>query len=80
MYAVLGTIFVLIYAPFMLVFLALDLSAVAIVAGIIVGLIMAIIGIIFYALTGFLLGAFMAYFYNFIAGRFGGVEVEFEEK
>ena len=80
MYMVMGLLFVLIYSPFMLLFLLVDASAVAIIGGLVVGLIMAAIGIVFYALMGFVMGALMAYFYNFVAGRFGGLEVEFEEK
>lgn len=80
LYAVMGLLTVLIYAPFLLVFLALDTSAAAIAGGLIMAVIFAVMGIVIYGIMGFVIGAFVAYFYNFLAGRMGGVKFEFEEK
>ncbi|MFB6100749.1 MAG: hypothetical protein ABEK16_05765 [Candidatus Nanohalobium sp.] len=52
----------------MLLFLLVDASAAAIIGGLVFGLIMAAIGIVFYALMRFVIGTVMAYFYNFISG------------
>ena len=80
LYSVLGALMVLIYAPFALIALALTGDIAAALGGIIIGLIAGVVGIAFYAGIGFVFAALMAYFYNFVADRFGGLEVEFEEK
>ena len=80
MYAVLGALIALIYAPFALLLFGLSGDVATAIGGIVFGLIAGVVGIAFYAVIGFVLGAVMAYFYNFVADRFGGLEVEFEEK
>jgi len=79
MYSVMGLLFILIYAPIAILAAALSGELATIAGGLIFGVIGGLIGIVFYAVVGFVLGAVMAYFYNFIADRFGGLEVEFEE-
>jgi len=80
MYAVLGLLIVLLYAPFAVIAIALSGDLAIALGGLIFGIIGGLIGIVFYAVVGFVLGALMTYFYNFIADRFGGLEVEFEER
>jgi len=80
MYAVLGALIVLIYAPFALLLVGLSGNVATAIGGIVFGLIAGVVGIAFYTVIGFVLGALMAYFYNFIADHFGGLEVKFEEK
>lgn len=42
---------------------------------------LALIGMpILFAITGFIVGAIEALIYNFVAGRFGGIELDFEQQ
>ncbi|QGA80141.1 hypothetical protein [Candidatus Nanohalobium constans] len=79
MYAVIGVLMILIYAPFVLIFMIGAGEAAVALGGLLLGLIGAVFGIAFYAGFGFVFGALMGYFYNLIADRFGGLEVEFKE-
>ena len=76
--ALVAFVFLLLYALFIMSFAGMmGGDAGAIGAGLAIG--MVIIGPIACAIMYFLIGLLMAWLYNLVAGRIGGVEVEFED-
>lgn len=75
LYAAMGLIFV----PFFLLFSALGaLSGQSVEAGfsLVMAIMFALFAPIFYGVFGFIAGVIMAFLYNLIAARLGGIEVE----
>jgi hypothetical protein len=69
---------VAIYAPLILFTLVLGSDAFSAI-GVVIGIFIAIVGIIMYAVMGFIAGAIGALIYNFVAFHFGGIELKLSD-
>lgn len=68
------------YLPFLVIGLFMtEVALTGLIAAIFGGLIFVVVIAGIYAIFGFVMGFTTAYFYNWFAGRFGGLELEFED-
>ena len=72
----------LLFVPFLLLFAAIGAFAAEGMdrLGAVPLVLLAVFIPFIYGLMGFLIGALMALIYNFVAGRFGGIELQLEPK
>lgn len=79
MYAVIGIVMLLVYAPFMLILAGLQ-GGTSIVVTIVGGIVFGIFGIVFYAGLGFVFGMLSGYLYNYAASKMGGIGIDLKER
>lgn len=77
---IISALMILLYLPFLLAGLFFtQVSATGLAAAFIGGIVVVIFSVGLYAVFGFMMGFVTAYFYNWFADRFGGLELEFED-
>lgn len=76
---IVSALMILMYLPFLIAGLFFtEIAASGIVAALIGGAVFVVMGVLMYAVFGFVMGFVTAYFFNWYADRFGGLELEFE--